>query len=144
MESKYKNGLLCILIIYLILNIYVSFIQKKILIIGDWPHDIFESFYGSFSIAFAWSPSISFAELDKTIDNNNFDIIIIDISPPDVNSSKKNIDIIKKLSKDSKIYWITNNIDDAQKIKDEYNIPLDIMNRNTNINNIIINGVYEI
>lgn len=138
MSKKNVYGLICILVIYLVLNIYVSFIQKKILMIGDWPHDIFNQFYGSLGIAFAWSPSISFVEFDKTVNNNNFDIVIIDIVPSNVNSSQKNIDIIKKLSKHSKIYWITNDIDGAQLIKREYNLDLYIMTRDIeNIDTII-------
>lgn len=135
-----KDYLIFLILVYLILNLYVSFFQTKILIIGDWPHDIFKSFYGYFDIAFAWSPSIGILELEKIDNNNNFDVVIIDISPSDINSSKRNIDIINKLSKNSKIYWITNNVKHARLIKEEYNLSLDIMNRNIKNINIIINN----
>ncbi len=139
-KSRYTKSFALLFVIYLILNIYVSFMQTKILLVGDIPHEIFKPYYGALSIAFAWSPSLSLIELDKTLSNNKFDIVIIGVSPSVILSSKKNRDIISTLSKNSKIYWIADNVSEAQVVKNDYDLHLNIVDRTTGSANSIING----
>lgn len=142
LELKQTTLAICIFVIYLTLNLYVSFFQTKVLLIGDWPHDLFDPYYGSMSIAFAWSPSLSFTELDQTVRNNKFDIVILDIQPSIIDSSDKNKDIINELSKSSKMYLITNDIDDAQYVNNRYALRLRVVMRTSkNVDNILAGKV---
>ena len=54
-----------ILIAWILLNLWVTFYQEKYLLIGDYPHYFFKKDYGNIFVKYAWSPSLSFVELNN-------------------------------------------------------------------------------
>jgi len=99
MNTRYIGMLL---ILYVLINIYVSLIQEKILIIGDRGDVMFEdvNIYQKFS----WSASLGFLNLDGTLNKNRFKKIYVFVPIEIISSSPVNIHTIKKLSSHSKVF----------------------------------------
>lgn len=88
-----------IIVVWVVINVYVTFFQEKILLIGDWPHEEHKQNYGDILKKYAWSASVSFIKLNG---NNKYDIVYIHI-PEDIIEFRGNYEVIKRLCNDSQI-----------------------------------------
>ena len=96
MDKKLKLSIV-ILLLWLCLNIYVTYFQEKILIVGDWPHEYFKDDYWNPLKKYSWSPSLGFLELSCQLDDYyQFDkVYVVGIDKNILKSGK--IDILNHL-----------------------------------------------
>ena len=96
----YSNWRKIILIIilggWIGLSIYVSFFQRKILLVGDWPHDYFRKDYGKWNINFCWAPSFGYLRIYKKF-FKRFHKTYIFVSKEIIEASKVNKSVFKDI-----------------------------------------------
>jgi|GEM_PF-2611636 hypothetical protein len=117
MDKKLKISIV-ILLIWLCLNIYVTYFQEKILIVGDWPHKYFMDDYWNPLKKYSWAPSLGFVELSGYY---RFNKVYVHLPVSVIESSNKNIEVIKKLEKYAKEIYIRDSKKNVDKFRQKYN-----------------------
>ncbi len=93
---------IAILLMWLCLNIYVTYFQEKILIVGDWPHEYFKDDYGNPFKKYSWSPSLGFLEVNNQLyDCSRFDEVYIAGIDKNILKTERNMYILYYLHNNS-------------------------------------------
>ena len=118
-KTRMKLFLTVIILMYFIVNIYVTYFQEKILLVGDWPHPYFSHDYWAPNKKYIWAPSLGFVRLNNFY---SFDKVYILIDIQTIESSQLNIDEIVKLSKNSKELYFIGEEKQIKYFCEKYNI----------------------
>ena len=109
--------ILWVLTFYILVNIFVSFFQKKALVVGERGRVILERVGNSLVEKYVWVSSLTMLELDGTVNAYPFQRTFICISPTEMINSPRNISILKRISRYTKIYFMVVTEDDVDIIK---------------------------